>query len=148
MDQMINMALLVRNISKVNGSYRLFYPAVYGVKSSNWLIPKQSMSDEVSKARSATETQKLQPTIFDKIIDRSIPADIVYEDGSCLAFRDVNPQAPTHILVIPKQRITMLSDAGEEDVALLGRLLGGVKKVAVWWESLHGYRRCILTLRH
>ena len=50
------------------------------------------------------------PSIFSKIIAREIPADIVYEDELCLAFRDINPQAPTHILVIPKKEIVSLSD--------------------------------------
>ena len=62
-------------------------------------------------------------TIFSKIINREIPADIVYEDDLCLAFRDVNPQAPTHILVIPKQPIAKISDAKDGDQNLLGHLL-------------------------
>ena len=69
-------------------------------------------------------------TIFAKIIRREIPADIVYEDDRCLAFRDVNPQAPVHILVIPKQPIARLVDAGEDDEALLGHLLLTANKVA------------------
>ena len=73
------------------------------------------MSDEVSASKAATSESKLMPTIFDKIINRSIPADIVYEDDQCMAFRDVSPQAPVHILVIPKRRISMLSEAVEED---------------------------------
>lgn len=62
-------------------------------------------------------------TIFQKIIDREIPADIVFEDDEVLAFRDVNPQAPTHILVIPKKPIVSVAHAAPEDAALLGRLL-------------------------
>ncbi|GAB3791275.1 histidine triad nucleotide-binding protein [Dyella agri] len=62
-------------------------------------------------------------TIFDKIIRREIPADIVYEDDELLAFRDVNPQAPVHVLFIPKKPIATLNDATAEDAALLGRLL-------------------------
>lgn len=69
-------------------------------------------------------------TIFAKIIRREIPADIVYEDDQCLAFRDVNPQAPVHILVIPKQPIARLIDAGDGDEALLGHLLLTANKVA------------------
>ncbi len=70
-------------------------------------------------------------TIFAKIIRREIPADIVYEDDRCLAFRDVNPQAPVHILVIPKQAIARLVDAAESDEALLGHLLLTANKVAM-----------------
>jgi len=65
----------------------------------------------------------MSETLFSKIIDREIPADIVYEDELCLAFRDVNPQAPVHILVVPKKSIAMVSEALEEDEALLGHLL-------------------------
>ncbi|HUF80007.1 MAG TPA: histidine triad nucleotide-binding protein [Burkholderiales bacterium] len=69
-------------------------------------------------------------TIFGKIIRREIPADIVYEDEFCLAFRDINPQAPTHVLVIPKHEIAMLSDAGPNDRELLGHLLLAAGKIA------------------
>jgi len=62
-------------------------------------------------------------TIFGKIVRKEIPADIVYEDDRCVAFRDVNPQAPTHILVVPRKPIARLSDATEDDGALLGHLL-------------------------
>lgn len=70
-------------------------------------------------------------TIFSKIINREIPADIVYEDDLCLAFRDVNPQAPLHFLVIPKKPIPQISDAREEDQELLGHLLLTANRVAV-----------------
>lgn len=69
-------------------------------------------------------------TIFSKIIKREIPADIVYEDDLCLAFRDVNPQAPTHVLIIPKQEIARLTDAKPEDQALFGHLMLAAVKVA------------------
>ena len=59
-------------------------------------------------------------TIFSKIIAREIPAEIVYEDDVCLAFRDVNPQAPTHILVIPKKEIVSIAELGEEDEQTAG----------------------------
>lgn len=62
-------------------------------------------------------------TLFSKIISREIPADIVYEDDLCLAFRDIDPQAPVHILLIPKQPIVKVSDATEADQSLLGHLL-------------------------
>ena len=56
-----------------------------------------------------------EKTIFKKIIDREIPAEIVYEDDQCLAFNDIDPQAPTHVLVIPKKEITSIDGAGEEE---------------------------------
>ena len=69
-------------------------------------------------------------TIFGKIINREIPAQIVYEDEQCLAFRDINPQAPTHVLLIPKKEIPRLADATQEDQALLGHLMITVGRVA------------------
>lgn len=69
-------------------------------------------------------------TIFSKIIARQIPADIVYEDELCLAFRDINPQAPVHILVIPKNSIPNVVDATEADKDLLGHLLIVAGKIA------------------
>ena len=69
-------------------------------------------------------------TLFAKIIDRQIPADIVYEDDLCLAFRDVNPQAPVHVLLVPKKPLDMLSNAGAEDQALLGHMLLAAGKIA------------------
>ena len=64
----------------------------------------------------------MSETIFQKIIDKELPADIVYEDGSCLAFKDINPVAPIHILIIPKKRIEKISDSNTEDKELLGHL--------------------------
>ena len=65
----------------------------------------------------------MSQNIFEKIIAREIPADIVYEDEAVLAFRDVNPKAPVHVLIIPRKNITRLSEAGAEDETLLGHLL-------------------------
>lgn len=62
-------------------------------------------------------------TLFSKIINREIPADIVYEDDLCLAFRDIEPQAPVHILLVPKKSIMKISDATKTDQSLLGHLL-------------------------
>jgi len=72
----------------------------------------------------------MSETIFSKIINREIKADIVHEDDQCLAFRDVNPQAPMHILVIPKKPIDMLSNADDDDQTLLGHLLLTARKIA------------------
>jgi histidine triad (HIT) family protein len=62
-------------------------------------------------------------TIFGKIVRREIPADIIYEDDDVLAFRDLNPQAPVHVLFVPKRAIATLNDAGATDAELLGKLL-------------------------
>ena len=70
------------------------------------------------------------PTIFSKIIARELPADIVYEDELCMAFKDIHPQAPVHVLVVPKKEIARLADAQAGDQALLGHLLLAVGKIA------------------
>ena len=69
-------------------------------------------------------------TLFEKIIQREIPAEIVYEDDQCLAFKDVNPQAPVHVLLIPKKPITGISAAHPEDQNMLGHLLLKTNEVA------------------
>lgn len=79
-------------------------------------------------------------TIFSKIIRREIPADIVYEDDLALAFNDIQPQAPVHILVIPKKPIPQLADAESQDHALMGHLLLTVKRVAEQAGLSNGYR--------
>ncbi len=72
-----------------------------------------------------------QDSVFRKIIDRSIDADIVYEDDLCLAFKDSRPVAPTHVLIIPKKPIPRLSDATAQDQELLGHLFIKAREVAV-----------------
>ena len=69
-------------------------------------------------------------TLFEKIIDREVPADIVYEDDLCIAINDINPQAPTHILLIPKKPIKKLSDCKDEDKDLLAHLFLTIGKIA------------------
>ena len=80
-------------------------------------------------------------TIFDKIISREIPADIVYEDDDCLAFRDISPQAPIHVLVIPKRRVLNISEFQDSDEQLAGKLMMAVRNVASQLElDANGYR--------
>jgi histidine triad (HIT) family protein len=79
-------------------------------------------------------------TIFKRILDKEIPADIVYEDDRCLAFRDINPQAPTHVLIIPKNEIVSLADVRESDAPLLGYLLLVAQKLASKLGLANGYR--------
>ena len=79
-------------------------------------------------------------TIFGKIIRREIPAEIIYEDDLCLAFKDINAQAPVHLLVIPKKPIAKLADTESQDHVLLGHLLLTVKRVAEKAGLENGYR--------
>ena len=85
-------------------------------------------------------------TIFRKIIEKEIPAEIVYEDELCLAFRDISPQAPTHVLLIPKKEIASLAMVDPSDHALMGHLLVKAAEVAKN-EGLveNGYRVVINT---
>lgn len=89
-----------------------------------------------------SKTEGHAPTIFDKIINKEIPATIIYEDDSCLAFRDINPQGPVHFLVIPKihNGLTQLSKAGPEHEQLLGHLMVVASKVAQQEGLVNGFR--------
>ncbi|TVS12360.1 MAG: histidine triad nucleotide-binding protein [Wenzhouxiangella sp.] len=68
--------------------------------------------------------------LFMKIIEREIPADIVYENDRVLAFRDIDPQAPTHVLIIPKKRIPTINDLGPDDAGLIGEMVLAARDVA------------------
>jgi histidine triad (HIT) family protein len=96
------------------------------------------MADEVEAARTAAahhakeRAEAGEPTIFDKIVAKQIPATIVFEDDSVLAFRDISPQGPTHIVLIPKARdgLTQLSKADDRHEQILGHLMVTAAKVA------------------
>jgi len=81
-----------------------------------------------------------EKTIFKKIIDREIPADILYEDDLCLAFNDVTPQAPSHVLLIPKKEIPTVNDVTEADQQLVGHLFLTAKHLAAQLGLDGGYR--------
>nr|XP_061811539.1 adenosine 5'-monophosphoramidase HINT2-like [Nerophis lumbriciformis] len=98
-------------------------------------------SDEVRLAEDASKKHgRPAATIFSKVIDKSLPADIIYEDEKCLAFRDISPQAPVHFLVIPKKHIPRISEAKDEDAEVLGHLLVVAKNVAKQEALTEGYR--------
>lgn len=79
-------------------------------------------------------------TIFQKIIDREIPADIVYEDSQCFAIRDINPQAPTHVLVVPRRPIPGMASLEQSDAALVGHLFVVIRRLAEQLGLTGGYR--------
>jgi histidine triad (HIT) family protein len=81
-----------------------------------------------------------EKTIFKKIIDREIPAQIVYEDDQCLAFQDIQPAAPVHLLVIPKKEISGVSALADEDQALIGHLWLVIRRLAQQFGIESGYR--------
>lgn len=84
-------------------------------------------------------------TIFTKIINREIDAEIVYEDALCLAFHDVNPQAPVHVLLIPKKPVESLDALVDDDARLAGHLLMKVAHIAGLLKLSDGYRTVINT---
>ena len=81
-----------------------------------------------------------EKTIFGKIIDREIPAKIVYEDDLCLAFEDINPQAPVHLIVIPKKEIASVDEIADADASLVGHLFVVMGKIAAELGLTDGYR--------
>ncbi|XP_049927135.1 histidine triad nucleotide-binding protein 1 [Epinephelus moara] len=95
------------------------------------------MADETAKAQAAKPGGD---TIFGKIVRKEIPANFLYEDDQCVAFPDVAPQAPTHILVVPKKPIVQLSQAEDDDAALLGHMMIVARKCAKDAGLTKGYR--------
>jgi len=84
-----------------------------------------------------------EKTLFQKIIDREVDADIVHEDDRCIAFHDINPQAPTHILIVPKRPIPTLDDVEAEDKDLVGHLFVVARELAQEEGLRDGYRTVI-----
>ena len=82
----------------------------------------------------------MEPTLFEKIINREIPADILYEDELSIVIKDISPQAPTHLLIIPKKVIPKLSDATSEDQNILGHLMLVAGKIAEQLELDETFR--------
>uniref|UniRef100_A0A9I9DQ15 HIT domain-containing protein n=1 Tax=Cucumis melo TaxID=3656 RepID=A0A9I9DQ15_CUCME len=99
-------------------------------------------NEEVAAKAAASDADSGAPTIFDKIISKEIPSNIVYEDDKVLAFRDINPQAPVHVLIIPKLRdgLTELGKAEARHGEILGRLLYAAKIVAEKEGIVEGFR--------
>ena len=85
----------------------------------------------------------MSKTLFEKIVAREIPAQIVFEDDFVLAFRDIHPAAPTHVLIVPKQPIPRLGEATADDQKLLGHLLLKAAEVAKQLDLKNGYRLVI-----
>ncbi|XP_051138581.1 14 kDa zinc-binding protein [Andrographis paniculata] len=118
-----------------------------GVLTSHLLtaapLSLRAMASEKEAALAAVPSDS--PTIFDKIINKEIPSTVVYEDEKVLAFRDISPQAPVHILIIPKVKdgLTGISKAEERHYEILGRLLHTAKLVAEQEGLQDGYRLVI-----
>ncbi|KAK2971440.1 hypothetical protein RJ640_028478 [Escallonia rubra] len=103
---------------------------------------RATTDEEASAKAAAADADRGAPTIFDKIIAKEIPSTVVYEDEKVLGFRDINPQAPVHVILIPKARdgLTQLSKAEARHEEILGHLLYAAKKVAEKEGILDGFR--------
>ncbi|XP_027066914.1 14 kDa zinc-binding protein-like isoform X1 [Coffea arabica] len=128
--------------SKISSSSRLL------VLQSHLSTQKPTMASEKEAALAAAALPADSPTIFDKIINKEIPANVVYEDDKVLAFRDINPQAPIHILLIPKVKdglsgVSKVPEAEERHIEILGRLLYTAKLVAKQEGLEDGFRLVI-----
>ncbi|XP_014610716.1 PREDICTED: histidine triad nucleotide-binding protein 1 [Polistes canadensis] len=118
----------------LNSSKRIVYSSA---KLSINSALKRKMATEVEKAQTATPGGD---TIFGKILRKEIPCNFIYEDDKCVAFNDINGQAPVHFLVIPRKPISQLSKADDEDEALLGHLMLVARKVAKQEGLDNGFR--------
>jgi histidine triad (HIT) family protein len=94
------------------------------------MFPNISISQSFFNLQIQKERITMGETIFGKIIKKEIPAEIVYEDDEVLAFKDIAPQAPVHILIIPKKEIPTSNDIADEDAPLIGKLFVVAKKLA------------------
>ncbi|XP_048359567.1 adenosine 5'-monophosphoramidase HINT2 [Sphaerodactylus townsendi] len=103
---------------------------------------------EVAAAERAAAEQRGGGTVFSRIVDGSLPAEILYQDAQCVAFRDVNPQAPVHFLVIPRRPIPRLSSVAPSDAQLLGHLLVVASQTAKAQGLSEGYRVVINDGKH
>ncbi|XP_032675595.1 histidine triad nucleotide-binding protein 1 [Odontomachus brunneus] len=121
----------------INACRHIGYRGVILPTSSRY---SRKMATEVEKAQSAAPSGD---TIFGKIIRKEIPCVFLYEDDKCVAFNDINPQAPVHFLVIPKKPIQQLSKAEDEDKDLLGHLMIVARTVAKQKDLKDGYRLVI-----
>lgn len=104
-------------------------------------LQSKKMASEVEKAQGAVPTSG--DTIFGKILRKEIPCNFIYEDDKCVAFHDINAQAPVHFLVIPKKAIPQLSKCDDDDEQLLGHMMVVAKKVAKEQNLSKGFRLVI-----
>ncbi|ETV84471.1 hypothetical protein H257_03668 [Aphanomyces astaci] len=106
------------------------------------LLLQRSMATEAERAGAAVEPKGYEPTLFDKIISREIPSTVVFENDKVLAFRDISPQAPVHVILVPKVRdgLTRIANAEERHKEILGELLYTASVVAKNEQLDEGYR--------
>ncbi|KAJ1393402.1 HIT-like domain [Sesbania bispinosa] len=147
---------LLRNYSPLV-SARAFVVKVNNLNLSKFVLPLQcrrlpfsasaANNEQAAAKAAAVNADSGAPTVFDKIINKEIPSTVVYEDEKVLAFRDINPEAPVHVLVIPKFRdgLTELGKAEARHEEILGQLLYAAKIVAEKEGILDGFRVVIIS---
>ncbi|XP_020576676.1 14 kDa zinc-binding protein-like isoform X1 [Phalaenopsis equestris] len=131
----------VRTITGLS-AFTLQAPSLYLLRQRYARHYSASLNEEASARLADDSAESVAPTIFDKIISKEIPSSIVYEDDRVLAFRDIDPQAPVHVLVIPKIRdgLTQLGKAEIRHAEILGHLLYAAKVVAAKEGIEDGFR--------
>ncbi|KAI4467512.1 histidine triad hit protein [Holotrichia oblita] len=122
------------------------------ISQTSNMLPQQneniSSSNDTNTVKKAQQIRsQSKSTIFDKILAKQAPADIIYEDDLCMAFNDIHPQAPVHFLVIPKKKIPMLEKASKSDSKILGKLLLVAKELGRS-RAPNGFRLVINNGRH
>lgn len=132
------------NLKVFKNFYKL--PTHYFLK--NLSISNTMYKTEVEKAQEASNQKNHEKSIFQKIINREIPADIIFEDDKCIAITDINPVTKVHFLVIPKAPIPQLSAAHDSDAELLGHLMITAKNLAKDKNLKEGYRVVINNGKH
>jgi len=119
---------------------RTFLPDYKAIKYQKTLVRGANRDEQrlsISEINRMTESSK---TVFKKIIDGELPADIVYQDEQCIALNDIAPQAPVHIIVIPKKEIRNLDDLTPEDASIVGHLMMVIQKLTRDLGVNEGYR--------
>lgn len=111
------------------------------MKKESKKLPAHRATKRVALRRiSSTSLSMVSKTIFQKIIDRELPADILFEDEQCIIIKDLHPVAPVHVLIIPKKPIPRVAEAASEDTAILGHLLLCAKNFAAREGLQNGFR--------
>ncbi|KAK1325850.1 14 kDa zinc-binding protein [Acorus calamus] len=130
------------SFSSCNPKLHFLHPRSYALQVRSLCRITASFNEEASAQAAAASVEIGGPTIFDKIIAKEIPSKIIYEDEKVLAFHDINPQAPVHVLVIPKFRdgLTGLGKAEPRHGEILGHLLYAAKVVAEKEGIVDGFR--------
>ncbi|KAI5712198.1 histidine triad nucleotide-binding protein 1 [Diaphorina citri] len=118
------------------------------VKGNTLRFVSSTAVSSMSEVEKAAQAAPGGDTIFGRILRKEIPCNFIHEDDKCVAFNDINPEAPIHFLVIPRKPIPSLSEAGDEDAEILGHLMVTASKLAKKQGLDNGYRLVVNNGRH